>query len=170
MNKKGTDSIVGVGVFMGIFVAVIVGIALFQASAQNIGEATNTIVFENESITGAAVDATPQIITGIQSLTDVIVFNATNDVTVEADNYTITNNVVTDGALTVTITPDNPAPELGYDVGTWTIDGTAQPVGYINDSGGRAIAIMIIIFMGLAIAVVALIPTLRSEVLKMVGK
>lgn len=170
MNRKGENTMAGVGTFMGIFVLVIVGIALFSASAQNVGEASDLLTIANRSLTGVAVSGTSQFFTDIKLISDVKVFNATGDVEIPADNYTIVNNVVNEGALAVSITPATPAPELGYDDGTWTIDGTAQPLGYIPEGGARSIAGLIAVFFALAIAIVALEPTLRSGVLNMVGR
>lgn len=170
MDKKGENTMAGVGMFMGIFVLVIVGIALFQASAQQVGNASDLLTIENRSLTGVAVDGTAQFFTDIKLINSVLVFNATGNVEVPADNYTIANNVIENGALAVSITPTVVAVELGMEAGTWTIDGTAQPLGYIPDSGARSVATLIAIFFALAIAIVALQPTLRSGVLNMVGK
>ncbi len=172
MDKKGENTMAGVGVFMGIFVLVIVGIALFQASAQQVGSATDLVDLVNVSLNGPSVDNTPQYFLNYKLIGTPVIFNATGNSEIPADNFTLTNNVIdpTTTALSVNITPTTTAVELGYDVGTWTISGEAQPVGYIADSGARSVAALIAIFFALAIAIVALEPTLRSGVLNMVGK
>lgn len=173
MNKKGENSIGQVGMFIGIFTLVIVGIALFQASAQQVGLSSDLSAIENQSLTAAAVNDTAQFFTNFKSISGVLVFNATGDIEVDSGNFTITNNVInpTTGALSVRIVPGvSTAPDLGYRVGVWTIDGTAQSLGYIPESGARSIASIIVIFFALAIAVVTLIPTLRSEILSRMGR
>jgi len=168
MNKKGEVN--NFGVIMVVFIAILVGVILFQVIAQQVGETTNTITIANESLGSAAVISTTQYFTNYRSLTDVVVFNATEDAIVPAGNYTIANNVVYNGALAVSITPSTYLNESGYDSGVWTISGTAQPLTYIPDSGGRAMASLIVIFFALLVAVVALEPTLRSGVLSAFGK
>ncbi len=170
MDKKGENTMAGIGIFIGVFVIVIVGIALFQASAQNVGQVQDLLTIENRSLTGPAVDGTAQFFTDIKFIESVLVFNATGDVEVPADNYTIANNVINNGALVVSITPTTVAVELGMEAGTWTIDGTAQPLGFIPESGARSVAGLIAIFFALAIAVISMTPSLRSEVLRMMGK
>ena len=170
MNKKGEAVSSQVGMVIIIAVTLIVGVVLFQVIAQEVGDSTSTTAIENVSLTAAAVDGTAQYLTGLRSIADVNIFNATNDIEVPDDNYTVANNVIhpTTGDLTVSVTPA--ASGDGFDVGVWTIDGTAQPVTYIADSGGRAMAGLITIFFALAIAVVALTPTLRSNLLSAMGK
>ena len=51
MNKKG--NIAGVGVFIAVFVMIIVALALFQASAQQVGLATSLSTI-NRTITAAS--------------------------------------------------------------------------------------------------------------------
>ena len=169
MNNKGEMNMVGYMIV--IAVTLVVGLVLFQVIAQEVGESTSTVTLANQSLTGAAVNDTAQYITNCRALSDVKVFNATGDVEVGSGNYTITNNVVYNGALAVQIVPGVSAtPELGYKVGVWTIDGTCQPLDYIADSGGRAMASLIVIMFALAVLVVALTPTLRSGVVDMVTR
>jgi hypothetical protein len=169
MNKKGQNEMGMIAVFIGIFVAVIVGIALFQASAQQVGEASDLFTLENVSMPSAAVAGEAQYLTDFKSISGLVVFNATNDVEVPSSNYTATNNVIdpTTGGLSVNITPIVTGLNNTWAAGTWTVDGTGQTPEYISDSGARAVARLIIIFFALAIAVVTIIPTLRSKVLGM---
>lgn len=167
MNKKGQ---VGFGLIMVSFIAIIVGVILFQTIAQQVGETTNTIDIVNESLGVAAATDTAQYLTNYRALSDVVIFNATEDAIVPAGNYTVANNVVYNGALTVSITPSDDLEVMGYDSGIWTVSGTAQPLTYIPDSGARVMASLIVIFFALLVAVVALEPTLRSGALDLIGK
>ncbi len=171
MNRKGENTMAGVGMFMGVFVLVIVGIALFQASAQNVGEVSDLSTLANLSIPATAVAGEAQYILNFKLIDNVVVYNATGGDAIPASNYTITNNVIdpTTGGLSVNITPIVTGLNATW-FGVWTIDGTAQPLGYIPESGARSVASLIAIFFALAIAIVALEPTLRSTVLSMVGK
>jgi len=169
MNKKGQMN-AQLGMIIIVAVTLIVGVVFFQVIAQEVGSATSTTEMANQSLTAAAVNDTLQYITNCRALSSVIIFNATEDVAVESGNYTITNNVLhpTTGALCVSVNPTiSAAPAAGYGEGTWTIDGTCQPLTYIADSGGRAVTNIIVIFFALAIAVVAISPTLRSGILEM---
>ncbi len=167
MNKKGEVNMFGI--ILVSFMAIIVGVVLFQVIAQEVGSSTNTVAVVNESL-GIAENATTVYLTDYRSISDVVIYNASGTEIVPANNYTVTNNVLDDDqALSVSVLPDgsNDAAFQGY---TWTISGTAQPVTYIADSGGRAVASLIVVFFALAIAVIALEPTLRSGVIDLVGR
>ena len=164
MNKKG-ESEVGFGMLIVVFMAIIVGVVFFQVIAQEVGRSTNTIALENQSLVIAAVNDTPYVITNCRAISGAVFFNETGDVPI-AGTATIVNNVVTNGALTVTVTPDVAPAEQNI----WTVDATCQPLTYIAESGGRAVAGLIVIFFALAVAVVSLTPTLRSRVLESFGR
>ena len=156
-NKVG----VGVGGLILVAITIIVGVIMLQASAQQIGEVTNTVSLANQSM-GTLTNGTALYVTNCRALSDVAVFNATGDVEVDSANYTVTNNVIdpTTGGLAVSIEPAADSPE--YSGNTWYMNATAQPVTYIADSGARGIAAIIVVFFALAIAVVALWPALRE--------
>lgn len=162
MNKKGQMNI---GIILIVFVSLIVGVILFQTIAQEVGDSTTLLTLSNESFTSAAVGESVYL-TNYKNIASVEIYNATGTL-VPAANYTVTNNVVYNGALAVKITT---GAVNEYAEQVWNISGTAQALDYIDNSGGRAMASLIVIFFALAIAVVALTPTLRSELLKAFGK
>jgi len=164
MNKKGQE---GLGMIIVVAITLIVGVILFTAISQQVGTSTSTITVVNESI-DTVVNGTAQYFTGYRALSDVVILNETGTTILLATNYTITNNVInpTTGALSVRIVPD--ATEIFKSA--WRVSGTAQGTDYIADSGSRAVAGMIAIFFALAIAVVALTPTLRSNLLSALGR
>jgi len=180
MNKRGAAETTGlVGALVMVAVLIIVGVVLLQASAQNVGQSTSTIAASNQSLTAAAVNGTAQYLTTCQALSDIVVWNATdssgifttNRTKVDSGNYTVTNYAVNNGALAVRVMPTvSAAPKMGYERGVWQIQGVCEPYGYITDSGSRAIAGLIVIMFAIALAVVALTPTLRSGVLDALGK
>jgi cytochrome bd-type quinol oxidase subunit 2 len=156
MNKKGQDAIVGVGGFIMLFIAVIVGLILLQGSAQNLDNTLNTVTLANQSIS-TVVNGTPQYLTNVKSLSDVVIYNATGDVIVGSGNYTIENNVIYNGQPAVKITPDASAAYKS----AWKVSGTGQPLEYA-DSTSRSIIPLIIVMMALAIAAVAIGYAVRS--------
>lgn len=153
-----------IGMLIMTAVALIVGLILLTASAQQIGTVTDTNVLSNQSL-GTMTNGTSLYITNCRALSNAIIFNATGDKTIPSTNYTLTDNVVYNGALAVEVAPaiDAGGRTLGYDKGTATIDGICQPTTYDTSSGGRALAGVIIIMFGIALAVVALYPTMRQQ-------
>jgi len=139
----------GIGLVIALAVTLIVGAVFLQASAQNIGQVRNTETLANESL-ATVVNGTAQYITTHKAISDVVIYNETNNVIVGAGNYTITNNVVNNGALAIEILPDATA---GYK-SAWQVSGTVEPLTYENSSGGRSVAYLIIILMALALVAV----------------
>jgi hypothetical protein len=157
-----------IGMILMAFIGVIVGIALFISASQSVGSATTLSSLSNHTITGL-VNNTVYYFTDYKNFGGtIIVTNQSSGVIIASGNYTITNNVVYNGALAVKLVP-NAVP--GYGGGTWNISvSEAQQTGYIDNAGGRGIAGIILVFAALSIAVVALVPTLRSGVLDMIGR
>lgn len=163
MNRKGQLEL---GAILMVFIAAIVGLQLFLASAQNIGETTNTVITVNDTITA---DNGTQNLNGraivAGTFTPVNETNGTagdHGATVGSGNYTILNNQVVDGELTSRINVTADSTVEGY---TWNVSYTYQPIGYIPESGGRAIAGLIILFFAISIAIIVLFPTLKNKIL-----
>jgi len=166
MNKKGQ---VELGAILLTFVIVIVGIALFIASAQQVGDVTNTINVVNESVSstnGTSLALLP-LLQG-KFVTDFVALNGSNDVLISSGNYTILQNQVINGVETALINVT--ASQAGLQLQNWNVSYTSQPTTYITNSGGRALANIIVVFFALAIAIVTLFPTLRNKVLEGFGK
>lgn len=163
MDKKGQ---IEVGAILITAITLIVGVILFTAISQQVGS-TTTLVTPNVTL-NTVVNGTAQYLTDYKSLTSVVVQNETGGSIVAAGNYTVTNNFIhpTTGALSVKILPDASTNVLT----AWYVSGTAQPLDYIDDSAGRAIAGLIAVFFALAIAVVAMTPALRSGLMNLIGK
>lgn len=161
MNNKGQ----GVEVILYTFIAVIVGIILFQAISQQVGTATNTVVVANSSI-GDADNDTPVYFTDYRAFSDVVVYNESGSI-VPSNNYSVSNNFIYNGALSVQFTPLASPAYHGY---VWNVSATAQPLTYIADSGGRSMALLIGIFFALAIAVAALYPVYQGKLMEMLGR
>jgi len=155
-NKKGEMN--GVGLIIVVALTVVVGLILLQATAQSAGDVRNTVAIVNDSF--AAANNTNYYLTGYKSCSSVVIWNNTADVLINAGNYTITNNVVHDGAEEVRIAVNYSAAVYAGD--GWNISCTAQPDTYA-DSAGRAMSGLIIVFMAIALLAVAMYPIYQGE-------
>lgn len=162
MRKKGEQN--QMGVIIGVFMLIIVGLVLMTASARLIGDTINTRDVANDTISntnGTTLANIVQLDGKVAS--NVVVYNDTGDIIVGSGNYTIYNNQVIDGEETAGI---NVSVEevSGIEDGDWQISYTSQPTTYISNSGGRAVAGLIVLFFALAIAIIAIFPTARSKI------
>jgi len=146
----------GIGVIVMMFITVLVGVILLVPIAQNVGQTRDLATLENDTTMTIAVNDTAQYVTNCRALSDVVIYNETGDVAVPSGQYTVVNNVVHNGALAVEITPDAAAAYKSI----WTIDATCQPLTYIAESGGRAMAGLVVLFFALLIALVAMTPAM----------
>jgi len=160
-SKKG--QINGAGILIVVALAVIVGAILLQATAQNVGDVTNTITITNESF--AAANNTLYTFS-YKALTGVVIYNNTGDFLITSGNYTVTNNVITDGALTATVAVNYSGAAYAGD--GWNISATAQPTTYA-DGAGRAVSGLIIVFMALALLAVAMYPIYQGGLKSILG-
>lgn len=149
MNNKGE---LDIGVIISLAIVLIVGVILFQASAQQVGDVTNTVTVANQSFTGVANDTVVNI--AGKSWSNLVVYNTTGNVIVLAANYTLANNQVVNGEETATLTPDATLSVRGHE---WNLSGTYQPTTYISDGGGRAISNLIIILFAVALVAISVI-------------
>lgn len=166
MNSKAQT----MGGLLLAFVGIIVGIALFLYVSQTIGTYTNLETYNtsggNAAVTLAANGASVDL-TGQEYGDDLLMYNATGGGLISDGNYTVGEYVSpTTGVKSVYIQTDD-AEVAGWSV---NVSYTYGPDGYIDNSGGRSMALLIGIFMALGIAVVALVPALRSGVLNMMRK
>lgn len=164
MNKKGQASSNTIGAIIVAFVTVIVGIAVvFQGGTSAIGTLTQTSTNNNQTITFPANGVNTSLIG--QSVSAVVITNATSGAIVPATNYTISNNVLLNNELVGRIqglTGD-------YNGRSVNISYTYEPFGYQTSTGNRTIVQLILIFAGLGIALAAFIPAVRSGVLSFMG-
>jgi len=162
MNNKAQNT---VGTIIVVFIGVLVGLILFQAIAQTVGTSTSTSTTTEESL-GTMTNGTTLYLTDYRAISDVVLINATAvGAIIEDGNYTVTNNVIdpTTGGLSVSILPHS---ETSSGV-AWYMNATVQPTTYIANSGGRAMASLIVVFFALAIVVVAMYPILKDKILNM---
>lgn len=155
MNKKGQT--INLGVIIMVAITVIVGVIFLQTIAQSVGDTTNTISLVNGSYTAAA-DGEVFYITDYKYISGVSVLNGTTGEAIAAGNYTVANNVVYNGAEAIQITVD----DAEFESETWFISGTVQPLTYIGESGGRAMASLVVIMFALAVLGVAIYPVIKE--------
>lgn len=156
MNSKGQ---VAVGSLIVLAVGIIVGLVILTGGITSpVGTLTNTQSWVNKTYTAPTTNGSANLIefTGYQALTNVVITNASSGDVIPAANYTITNYQVgtTDGIVVSTLTA-NPGNSIGWFGKSINITATVEPVGYDTNSGGRAIAGLIIVFAALALVVAA---------------
>lgn len=162
-NRRGDTS--NISMIIILFISVLVGAILLLAAAQQVGTTVNLVTVINSTNTAPANGGVFNI-TSYRSISGVTVRNATGGEVIGAGNYTITNNVVLNGAFVVQVTVD----DAEYASSTWNLSYTAQPLTYIADAGARALTNLIIIMFALAVAVVAMSPMGKDGFMKMLGE
>jgi hypothetical protein len=166
MNKKGQDNNI-LGFTILAFVVIIVGLALLTSSTTNIGQSVNTYAYAENGVVPAAAGEIKWM-TGQSLLSTPTVINQ-SAVQNCASNVTFAEGVnPTTGVKAIKMTTN--ALWTTAECSKLNITYTYGGDGYIDDSGGRAIANLIPIFFVLAIAIVALVPTLRNGALNLFGK
>ena len=156
MNNKGQVGVTGL--LITVAIAVIVGAILLQATAQSAGDVTNTVAIVNETF-AAANNTNYYPLAGYKACSSVVIWNNTADVLINAGNYTVTNNVVYNGAETIRVAVNYSSAVYAGD--GWNISCTAQPTTY-GDGASRAVTGLIIVFFALAVAVIALYPVYQG--------
>lgn len=162
MNRKGQS----LNTVLFIFIAALVGVIIFQIVAQNIGTATSTFTIVNETHTLAANGASIYL-TDYRYFDTIVITNATDGTTIDAGNYTVTTDVVYNGALAVQIQTDTTeVPSTSANISASNV----QLSTYIDDAGSRSMATLIPILFALAIAAIALYPVYGSRFMDLIGK
>lgn len=168
-SKKGE---LGIGMLVMAFVGIIVGATLFLTIAQTVGSSTTSVVYssavQNYTFTipanGSVTEWNCQDL-----LTTPVVYNRTGDHILGSGNYTIGERVSPTTGVKTVYFKSNTVPANLQGAGA-NATFTCGPFGYINDSAGRSVAGLITIMFALAIAVIALVPSLRSGLLQMIGR
>ncbi len=147
-NKKGQVSGGAVGVIILMAVMIIVSLAFIPSIFSSQATLTQTQNSGNVTFTLPANAASSQLTMCGQKAVSIAVTNITDGVTVPATNYT-TSSVVstTQGVLVAQITTT----ASSYASLPVNVSCNFEPMGYIEDTGGRAIAGIIGLFSVLAI-------------------
>ena len=143
---------------IAIFVGLIIAIVLLASISDSIFEQTNTITVTNESVVVGAINVS----VGTTGRDLVGVGTVSNSTNASQDPFTglIVGEGNINGAKTVFLTANDTASAL---VGsTVNVSYTANPDGFIPESGARSITLLIIIFGALA-ALIFIIVVLIKE-------
>jgi len=164
MNKQGE---VGIMAFLIVFIGIITALVLFQGLSPFLSTLRDTATASN--VTYTLPNSTTTDLTGQELLSTPTVTNSTDVMgPISAGNYTIDEGVsATTGLKTIQFTWAAASEDAGQTPMNLTYDYGAD--GYLDNSAGRSIVGLISIFAALAIAVIALSPTLRSDVIGKLG-
>ncbi len=158
------------GLLLMAFIAAIVALAIIPSIAVTTSVLSNTFTIENETITApdylGTIDLTGQEI--IDSPTPTV-YNATNiTLFTQVTNYTITEAISsTTGLKTIIFTTLNGSDFANESV---NVSYTYGADGYIDNSAGRNLTGLIIIFLAIGIIVTILGMVFKSDLMKIVGR
>ena len=151
------------GVVLMVFISVLVGLILFQVIAQTVGDASTTTVADNITYTAVPIGEIIEL-AGQEYIDGIIVTNATINAAqfvYPSTNYSIGECVgASSGVKSVCLTV------LDNDIENATsinVSYNYGPDGYIDSSGGRAMASLIAIFFALAIVVIVMLPVVKNN-------
>ena len=156
---KSKKAEIGIGVIIMVAVAIIASLVLFQQSAQNLG-VTQDIVTTNTTYTAPAEGVAIDLI-GQELLSTPVVYNASSGATIGAGNYTIAEGLNSAGTKIVRYTSSATSSYANYS--SIRVYYTYGANGYIEDSGARSIAGLIVVLAALAIMAVALYPSIKNN-------
>lgn len=149
---------IGLGVLVVLAVALVVGLVLFQAVADNVGQtipttATSVVNYSSTGIKDVKVPLAGQELVSVTS-----VRNATTGAVINAANYTISECVrPSDNLKGICYTAlTDVASGTGTGEGEVKITYSYFPDGYIDDAGGRSITGLIVLLTAVGLAMVAL--------------
>ncbi len=142
MNSKGETN---VGLIVVLAIGVILGSIFIIAIADQSAILTETQEVANISV--SSVNGT-YTLPG-QAFRSTVIFNVTNDIEIDAGNFTVTNYQNVNDEYTATLLVDTGNATL-YGHG-WLVSGTYEPSGYNTDSSNRTIIGLVILFFALAI-------------------
>ncbi len=133
-----------------IFIGAIIATTLIVSIGDQINLVTSEFTITNETVTVSAVNTTLDL-TGRTLATRTSVLNASDPGASDNINLILQTGTGSNGLRTVQIVANDSASEfVGTDV---NVTYTYEPNGYVSDTGGRAITLLILIFSALAILI-----------------
>lgn len=145
------------GTIVIVAVAIIIGVAFLTASAGYIGSATSTVSISN---TTYVVTTGYNDLSGYQTIIGTYsIYNTSAGTAIPVSNISIVDRVGSDGQKTASVY----VIDSKWNNNNISVVATLGPDGYIEDSSGRAVAGLIVIFTALAIAVVAMYPSIKEK-------
>jgi hypothetical protein len=160
MNKKAELGLVGIMLVTAI--SIIVGLAFYTEIDLQVGNVITTAKATNQTFIFPAAGGTIEL-NGQNIVGSMFIQNVSGAYEVPSTNYSVAQGIGLDG-LTATILTAKGGFVNGKSVnGTYTY----EPDGYVSNAS-RTVTLLIVVFSALAIAVVALTPTLRNGVLDLI--
>jgi len=161
MNNKGQ---MNVGVFVLVFIGVIVSIALFAATFEDVGKMTTITTATNETYTTAGtINGTVQI-NGRANTSAITVTNASSGVAWTA-NFTF--SFEDDNGRPVILMRSTDAAGVAGQNGTAAfVSYTYEPYGYNDSTAARSIIALVLIFGALGVALFAF-PEFRDSIFRL---
>ncbi len=163
MNKKGQSQVSQIGVFIGLFIVLLVGLILLQSSAQQVGDVVNTVTLTvNQTITAPANGAAINL--NGRAVSSFVAFNLTNGTVghtllITSGNFTILDNQVVNGLLTARLQVDDAL----YENEEWNVTYIYEPETFIGSSGGRALANLIILMFAISLLIISILPVVKQR-------
>lgn len=163
-NRRGEVNLKTVGSVIMIAFAVIVGLALYQPSAAQVGASTTKVTVVNLTLKTSATNGGAVLLNGRDSVTNLVVRNSTSG--------TITSQYSARDALD---TNGNPVVQLvtgasaltALSNGTWVnVSYVVNPDGYTGDGANSTVLTLVLVFAALAIAIVPFNGTSLVDLLK----
>ena len=163
MNKKGVSNI-SLGIILMVFIGIIVALALYTGGIAPAVGVSTTIpsMVGNQTVTAGASGACVELANGQRAISG-YQLNATNNSYVISGNFTYNQRIGADGLIASALCTIAIAGNT-YANSSVNVSYTYEPDGYMSDSGSRSIFAIIAVFVALAIAVIALYPTLKVAV------
>jgi hypothetical protein len=143
----------GKTIFM-IFVGAIITVVFLGLIANAVFTQTNLETFTNVTVTTAQVNESVTL-TGRSNTTVVTVVNA-SDGTDWTANFSVTT-LSSAGIPGIFLVTSQNGGEVGQNVTSANVTYTSQPQGYLQDSGTRSVAALVVIFGALAIVVFVIV-------------
>jgi hypothetical protein len=150
MNKKNKKGAIGVGMFVVVFMGIIVALAMFGPIADTTGDMTNirTVTLANYTTSATINDSIT--LPGREATTVITVVNATNPSDDWTANFDLVETTAT-GALGIRLKTTDAADAAGQGGELASVTYSYKPQGYNDSSGARGIVGIILIFAALTI-------------------
>lgn len=139
-----------VGMFVVLFIGIIVALALFTPIADTTGDMRNLRTATLVNYTTAATVNESITLVGRELVGSIIVVNASNTSEVWTTNFdTVSTN--TAGSLAILLKTTDAAGTAGQNASLASVTYTYKPQGYNDSSGSRSIIGIVLVFLALAI-------------------
>jgi hypothetical protein len=145
------------GMMIVIAFGIIIGLSLLTPISNNVNSLTSTQSVVNLTTTSGAIN-TPVTITGYQGVVGSYVIYNSSGTSIPNANMTLSSATVGGQKVLVLTTLVGP-----WNSTTVKINAALEPMGYLEDGASQTIALLIVIFASLGIAVFALYPIMKEK-------